>query len=70
MAHMRYTRPANSLFSQLGHRKYMNFYVCNFNSYFFTPLLDTKFSNIVLLRLYLSLRVENKIYSSSNNTYR
>jgi hypothetical protein len=61
MAHMRYTYHAKSLLSQLGHRKYMDFYVRNLNSSFFTPFLGTKFSNIVILRLYLSRRVENKI---------
>jgi len=61
MAHLHYTCPAKSLLPQLGHPKYMDFYISNFNSSFFTPLLDSRFSNIVILRPYLSLRVENKI---------
>ena len=60
MAHMGYTCPAKSLLSQLGHRKYMDFCLCNFSSPSFAPFLD-KFSNIVILRVYLSLRVQNKI---------
>ena len=60
MTHIHYTCPAKSLLYQLDHRKYMDFYVFNFNTSFFTPLLDTTFLK------YPHRRVKNRIFQRLN----